>query len=66
MYARLFDWLIALVNNNLNWLSTGPGGFGFGAGQAGAGVVGLLDIFGFEVRPLPFSREAIFLEVYVL
>ena len=48
IYARTFDWLVALVNANLNWCAPGGPGALSGAG-GGAGVIGLLDIFGFEV-----------------
>ncbi len=48
-YARLFDWLVARLNTSLN----GGGGAGGAGGGDGSGnrttVMGLLDIYGFEI-----------------
>lgn len=52
MYSKLFDWLVARVNESLA-LGEGKGAVGGGASGGGVGggarfFIGILDIFGFE------------------
>ena len=52
LYSRTFDWLVSRVNQSMR---VGPGGPGGGEQKVGGGgggegpIVGVLDIFGFEI-----------------
>ena len=49
LYSRTFDWLVSRVNQSMR---VGPGGGEQKGGGGGVGegpIVGVLDIFGFEI-----------------
>jgi len=55
LYCRCFDWIVARVNEAVNATSSSAAGGGGGGGSGGGGtggggrMIGILDIFGFEI-----------------
>ncbi len=46
LYGRLFDWIVARLNKEMAAVSPPTGS---GSGGGGTNIVGILDIFGFEI-----------------